>query len=193
MCNPINKIPNPATISPNILSGLFLERRGIAPTNAKNAKYGVKLNDDKETINVVIVVPTFAPIIHAQAWNNVIVPTSASLTNVTVVTSEDWTRAQCKKPAPNPANLLGALNPLVKKLLLDNEACTKPLDIKFMPTRKQPHAVKTSMTAVTVFNGVANVTKNILSSYSIIFCLRYLFSLVLFWLRQMHQLQHEHL
>lgn len=85
----MNKTPKPATISPKILEAFFFESNGIAPINARNAKYGVKLNADKETINVVIVVPMFAPIIQAQAWNNVIVPMSANLTKVTEVTSED--------------------------------------------------------------------------------------------------------
>ena len=92
-CRPINKIPKPAMISPNILSGFFFERSGIAPTNAKNAKYGVRLRADKETINVVTVVPKLAPMIQAHAWNNVIVPISVNLTKVTEVTSEDCTNA----------------------------------------------------------------------------------------------------
>ena len=87
---PMNKIPKPATISPKILSGFFLERRGIAPTNAKNAKIGIKnLKPESEAMKVVTVVPMLAPIIHAQAWKSVIVPMSASLTRVTLVTSED--------------------------------------------------------------------------------------------------------
>ena len=89
----MNKTPNPATICPKILNFFFLERSGIAPMNAKNAKNGVMLNADKETMNVVIVVPMLAPIIHAHACINVIVPRSASLTRVTDVTSEDWERA----------------------------------------------------------------------------------------------------
>ena len=52
-------------------------------------------------------------------------------------------------PVPIPANLLGALNPLEKNessgaLIV---ARTKPFDIKFMPTKKQPHAVRTSIIA----------------------------------------------
>ena len=39
------------------------------------------------------------------------------------------------------------LNPLVKKDALLNEACTKPLDVKLIPTKKHPHAVKTVMIA----------------------------------------------
>ena len=119
----------------------------MAPTNAKNAKYGVRLNADKETINVVTVVPMLAPIMHAQAWNNVIVPISASLTRVTAVTSEDWASIVCNKPVPADTNLFLPWKPLVKKLSELVEAKTKPFDIKFMPTKKQPHAVKTSIIA----------------------------------------------
>ena len=88
-CKPMNRTPNPATICPKILSFLFLERSGIAPTNAKKAKNGVKLNADKETMNVVTVVPMLAPIRHAHACINVIVPKSDNLTRVTDVTSDD--------------------------------------------------------------------------------------------------------
>ena len=132
---------------PNVLSFFFLERSGIAPTNAKNAKYGVKLNADKETINVVIVVPMLAPITHAHACISVIVPISVSLTRVTVVTSDDCEIIVLINPAPIPPNLFLDWKPLVKKLSLLVVAKTKPLDIKFMPTKKQPHAVKTSIIA----------------------------------------------
>lgn len=87
---PMNKIPKPATTSPKILSGLFFERRGIAPINAKNENIGIKnLNPEREAMKVVMVVPMLAPIRHAHAWNSVIVPISVSLTRVTLVTSED--------------------------------------------------------------------------------------------------------
>ena len=87
---PMNKIPKPATTSPNIFRGVFLERRGIAPTNAKNENIGSKtLNVESEAMKVVMVVPTLAPMIHAHAWKSVIVPISVSLTSVTLVTSED--------------------------------------------------------------------------------------------------------
>ena len=87
---PINKIPKPATTSPKILRGFFLERSGIAPINAKNEKIGIKtLKPESEATKVVIVVPMLAPIRHAHAWKSVIVPISVSLTRVTLVTSED--------------------------------------------------------------------------------------------------------
>ena len=57
--------------------------------NAQKAKNGVKFSEDNETMNVVTVVPKFAPTIHAQAWNNVMYPISVNLTKVTDVTSED--------------------------------------------------------------------------------------------------------
>ena len=88
-----------------------------------------------------------APIIHAQACNNVIVPMSASLTRVTAVTSEDWESIVCTKPVPKQTNLFFPLKPLVKKFSEFVVDKTKPLDIKFMPTKKQPHAVKTSIIA----------------------------------------------
>lgn len=87
---PMNNIPKPATTSPKILSGLFFDRRGIAPTNAMKAKIGIKnLNPESEAMKVVTVVPILAPMIHAHAWKSVIVPISVSLTSVTLVTSED--------------------------------------------------------------------------------------------------------
>ncbi len=90
---PMKRIPNPAMISPNVFTFLFLESIGIAPRNAKNANIDVKSKEDKEMMNVVNVVPILAPIIQAQAWNNVIVPTSARRTSVTLVTSDDCTSA----------------------------------------------------------------------------------------------------
>ena len=157
---PMNKIPKPATTSPKILSGFFLERRGIAPMNAKNAKIGIKnLKPESEAMKVVTVVPMLAPMIHAHAWKSVIVPISASLTRVTLVTSEDCTTTVYMKPKPTPSNLLRQLNPLVKKDVLLIEAWTKPLDIKLIPTKKHPHAVKTVMIANNVStNGVASIT-----------------------------------
>jgi hypothetical protein len=63
------------------------------------------------------------------------------------------------KPKPAPSNLLRQLNPLVKKDVLLIEAWTKPLDIKLIPTKKHPHAVKTVMIANNVStNGVASIT-----------------------------------
>ena len=145
---PINKIPKPATTSPKILTLLFLERRGIAPINAKKQNIGIKtLYSPIEAINEVTVVPMLAPIIHAHAWNNVIAPKSASLTSVTLVTSDDCTTTVYKNPKPAPSNLFLQLNPLVKKDVLLIEAWTKPLDIKLMPTKKHPHAVRTVMIA----------------------------------------------
>jgi len=88
-----------------------------------------------------------APIIHAQACNKVIVPISASLTRVTAVTSDDWESMVFKIPAPTPTNLFLALKPLVKKFSLFVVAKTKPFDIKFMPTKKHPHAVRTRIIA----------------------------------------------
>ena len=88
-----------------------------------------------------------APMIQAQACNKVIVPMSASLTRVTAVTSEDCASIVWSKPVPAHTNLFFPLKPLVKKfseLVVDK---TKPFDIKFMPTKKQPHAVKTSIIA----------------------------------------------
>lgn len=165
-CKPINKTPKPATISPKIFKPFFLERRGIAPTNDKKAKYGVKLKADKETINVVIVVPILAPIIQAQAWNNVIVPISANLTKVTAVTSDDWTIAQCNIPEKTPPTLFLALKLLEKNESLLREAWTKPFDIKLMPTKKQPHAVKTSMIPFNVLeNDEATIWDNIKCYY----------------------------
>ena len=112
---PMNRIPKPATTSPKILSGFFLERRGIAPINAMKEKIGSKnLKPESEAMKVVTVVPMLAPMIHAHAWKSVIVPISVSLTSVTDVTSEDWTTAVYRKPKPTPWNLLRQLNPLVK-------------------------------------------------------------------------------
>ncbi len=113
-CKPINKTPKPATISPKTLKPFFFDKRGIAPTNAKKARYGVMFKDESETINVVIVVPMLAPIIHAQAWNRVIKPMSAKRTSVTAVTSDDCTTAECAKPVNIQPNLLFDLKPLVK-------------------------------------------------------------------------------
>lgn len=72
---------------------------------------------------------------------------SASLTRVTVVTSDDCATAVCNIPKNNPPNLFLLSNPLVKNDSDLSEAWTKPLDIRLMPTKKQPHAVKTSMIA----------------------------------------------
>ena len=142
---PMNKTPNPATISPKIFQFFFLERSGMAPTKARKAKYGVNSNEDNETINEVTVVPIFAPIIHAQAWNNVMIPKSASLTKVTAVTSEDCVTTVYKIPDPIPPNLFFDANPRVKKLFSFIVALTRPFDIKLTPTKKHPTAVKTSM------------------------------------------------
>jgi hypothetical protein len=72
---------------------------------------------------------------------------SASLTRVTAVTSDDWESTVFNIPAPTPTNLFLALKPLVKKFSLLVVAKTKPFDIKFMPTKKHPHAVRTSIIA----------------------------------------------
>ena len=115
------------------------------------AKYGVRLNADKETMNVVTVVPMLAPMRQAHACINVIVPRSASLTRVTDVTSDDCDNTVYNKPDPAPANLFLAWKLLVKKeFSLLTVAWTKPLDIKFMPTKKHPHEVRTSMIASNV-------------------------------------------
>ena len=118
------------------------------------------LNAVRETRNVVTVVPIFAPIIQAQAWKRVMIPISANLTSVTDVTSEDWTIAVLVKPAITPRNLFLQMYPLVKNEPALSEARVKPLDIKLTPTKKQPHAVKTSMTAkmVSKIGCPANVT-----------------------------------
>lgn len=146
----MNNTPNPATICPNVLNlGLF-DRRGTAPTNAKKARYGVMLNADNEAMNVVTVVPTLAPIIHAHAWKSVMYPMSASLTSVTAVTSDDWESMVWIRPEPNPPNLVLQLNPLVKMDPRFSVAWTKPLDIKLIPTKKQPHDVNTTIMAYNV-------------------------------------------
>ena len=93
----MNKIPKPATISPNVLRPLFLERSGIAPTNVRKARY-LAMFKPPETMKVVTVVPMLAPIIQAQAWKSVIVPISANLTRVTAVTSDDWANAEWNNP-----------------------------------------------------------------------------------------------
>ena len=98
-------------------------------------------------MNEVTVVPMLAPIRHAHAWNSVMIPISASLTRVTLVTSEDCTTTVYMNPKPMPWNLLRQSNPLVKNELFRNVAWTKPLDIKLIPTKKHPHAVKTVMIA----------------------------------------------
>jgi len=102
-------------------------------------------------MNEVAVVPMLAPMRQAQAWKSVIVPISASLTSVTLVTSEDCTTMVYINPKPAPSNLLRQSNPLVKKDVLLIEAWTKPLDIKLIPTKKHPHAVKTVMIANIIF------------------------------------------
>lgn len=87
---PTNKIPKPATISPKMWIFLFFDRRGIAPIKAKNANTSVKCSiPESDAMNVVTVVPIFAPMIQAHAWKSVIAPISANLTSVTEVTSED--------------------------------------------------------------------------------------------------------
>ena len=75
---------------------------------------------------------------------------SANLTRVTAVTSEDCDSIVWRRPAPNPPNLFRQLNPLVKKEPLLSVACTNPFDIKLMPTKKQPHEVKTTIMAKSV-------------------------------------------
>lgn len=155
----MNKTPNPATISPNVLSFLFFDNSGIAPTKAKKAKNGVKLNEDSEIIKVVIVVPILAPIMQAQAWNRVMVPKSANLTNVTEVTSEDCTTAECNIPVNTPLTLFEEAKPLTKNEFSLSVAFTKPRDIRLTPTKKHPHDVKTRIMLVNVFRKVpvANV------------------------------------
>lgn len=78
--------------------------------------------------------------------------------------------AVCNAPVNTPPTLFLQLKLLEKNESSLIEASTKPLDIKLMPTKKQPHAVKRSMIAVKVLpNAEATTRVNINYYFSSIF------------------------
>ena len=68
-----------------------------------------------DTIHVVKVVPTFAPMMTAIAWASVISPALTELTAVMVVADELWTKAVAANPENKARNLLPLISAMMPR------------------------------------------------------------------------------
>ena len=101
--NPTNISPSPVRIFPIVLTVSFFENKTIiTPIIARDVAYNEKLKDEKATKTPVIVVPMFAPIIIAVAWNKVIIPALTKPITIIVVDELDWIINVTKAPIPTP-------------------------------------------------------------------------------------------
>ena len=140
--SPINKKPNPVNISPICLFFASRANKTIPapiPTRrgAKNSGFSISPHSLMETIQLVTVVPIFAPIIIPTACVRFIIPALTKPTTITVVADELCTIAVIPAPISTPKSRLEVNTPKSCCIRLPADFC-RPSAMLFIPYKNIP-------------------------------------------------------